>query len=175
MKNYLYQLLTIHVFNEVMQIKIHTSESSVPQFSSFEVDIAIEYLKSYKLPGSDQILAELFQAGGSTLSTQVNALIHSTWNEVELPHNWRDCIIVQIYKKGNKTNCNIYRVISLLPPMSMSTVSRLTPYDEENIGYHQCGFQCNRSITDQIFCIHQIPEKGGNINCLYILSWSITQ
>jgi len=37
--------------------------------------------------------------------------------------------------------------------------SRLTPYAEEIIGHHQCGFQRNRSTTDQIFCIHQILEK----------------
>jgi hypothetical protein len=33
-------------------------------------------------------------------------------------------------------------------------------YIEEITGYHQCGFQHNRSITDQIFCIHQILETA---------------
>jgi len=39
-----------------------------------------------------------------------------------------------------------------------------TPYVEEVIGDHQCGFQCNRSITDHIFCIHQILEKKEEYN-----------
>ena len=32
------------------------------------------------------------------------------------------------------------------------------------IGDHQCGFQHNRSTTDQIFCIHQILEKKWEYN-----------
>ena len=38
-------------------------------------------------------------------------------------------------------------------------LSRLTPYAEEIIGDHQCGFQRNRSTADHILCIRQIPEK----------------
>jgi hypothetical protein len=37
--------------------------------------------------------------------------------------------------------------------------SRLSPYADEIIGDHQCGFGCNTSMTDQIFCIWQILEK----------------
>jgi len=37
--------------------------------------------------------------------------------------------------------------------------SRLTPYAEEIIGDHQCGYRRNRSTTDHIFRIRQIPEK----------------
>jgi hypothetical protein len=35
--------------------------------SHLEVEIAIAKLKKYELPGSDQILADLIQAGGETL------------------------------------------------------------------------------------------------------------
>ena len=60
--------------------------------------------------------------------------------------------IVPIYKKGNKTDCSKYRGISLLPTMykilSNTLLSRLTPYAEEIIRNHQCGFQHNRSTTD---------------------------
>jgi hypothetical protein len=30
---------------------------------------------------------------------------------------------------------------------------------EEIIGDHQCGFKCNRSSTDHIFCVRQMFEK----------------
>jgi len=40
-------------------------------------------------------------------------------------------------------------------------LSRLTPYAEEIIEYHQCGFRSNRSTTDHIFCIRQILKKMG--------------
>jgi len=42
--------------------------------------------------------------------------------------------------------------------------SRLIPYAEGVIGDHQCGFQCNRSTTDHVFCIRQILEKKWECN-----------
>jgi hypothetical protein len=56
--------LNVHRVSDVRQIQIHTAEPLVPDFSPFGVDIAIAELKRYKLPGSDEILAELIQAGG---------------------------------------------------------------------------------------------------------------
>jgi sorting nexin-29 len=43
-------------------------------------------------------------------------------------------------------------------------LSRLTPYTEEIIGDHQCGFRRNRSTTDHIFRIRQILEKKWEYN-----------
>jgi hypothetical protein len=43
-------------------------------------------------------------------------------------------------------------------------LSRLSPYIDEFIADHQCGFRRNRSTTDQIFCIRQILEKKWEYN-----------
>jgi hypothetical protein len=45
-----------------------------------------------------------------------------------------------------------------------SILSRISPYIDEIIGDHQCGFRCNRSTTDQIFHIRQILEKNLEYN-----------
>jgi hypothetical protein len=42
--------------------------------------------------------------------------------------------------------------------------TRLTPYAEEIIGDHQCGFRRNRSTTDHVFCIRQIRDKKWEQN-----------
>jgi len=72
------------------------------------------------------------------------------------------------HKKGDKTECNNYRGISLLPTtykiLSSILLSRLIPYAEEIMGDHQCGFRRNRSTTDHIFCIRQIFEKKWEHN-----------
>jgi len=66
-------------------------------------------------------------------------------NKEELSEEWNESIIVPIYKKGDKTDCNNYRGISLLPTtykiLSNIVLSRLIPYAEEVIGDHQCGFR----------------------------------
>jgi hypothetical protein len=48
--------------------------------------------------------------------------------------------------------------------LSNILLSRLIPYAEEIIGDHQCGFRCNRSTTDHIFCIRQLLEKKWEHN-----------
>jgi hypothetical protein len=131
-----------------------------------EVEIAIAKLKKYKSPGSDQVLAELIQSdqvlaeliqgGGEILLSAIHKLINSVWNKEELPDQWKESIIVPIHKKGDKTDCNYYHGISLLSTsykmLSNILLPRLSPYIDEIIGDHQCGFRRNRSTTDQIFC-----------------------
>jgi len=79
-----------------------------------------------------------------------------------------ESIIVPIHKKGDKTDCNNYRGISLLPTtykiLSNILLSRLIPYAKEIIWDHQCGFRRNRSTIDRIFCIRQILEKKWEYN-----------
>jgi len=105
----------------------------------------------------------LIKAGGRTIRCEIHKLIISIWNKEELPDEWKESIILPIHKKVDKTDCNNYRCISLLPTtykvLSKILLSRLIPYAEEVIGDHQCGFRRNRSTTDHIFCIRQILEK----------------
>jgi hypothetical protein len=77
---------------------IHTAEPLVPEPSLTEVEIAIVKFESYKSPGTDQIPAKLFKAGGETLYSEIHRLISSTWNKEELPQQWKESIIVPIYK-----------------------------------------------------------------------------
>jgi hypothetical protein len=127
------------------------------------MEIAIGKLKRYKSPGTDQIQAELIKAGGETLCSEIHRLISSIWNKEELPQQWKESIIVPIYKKGDKADCNNYRGISLLLTaykiLSNILLVRLTPYVDKIIVDHQYGFRRNRSTTDQIFYIRQILEK----------------
>jgi hypothetical protein len=77
-----------------------------------------------------------------------------------LPQQWKESIIVPIYKKGDETDWNNYGGISLFSTaykmLSNILLVRLSPYVNEIIGDHQCGFRRSRSTTDQIFYIPQI-------------------
>jgi hypothetical protein len=66
--------------------------------SPSEVEIAIAKLKRYKSPGSDQIPAELIQAGGEILRSKIHKLISYIWNREKLPDQWKASIIVPVQK-----------------------------------------------------------------------------
>ena len=98
--------------------------------------------------------------GGRTIRYAIHQLIIATWNKEKLPEEWKESIIVLIYKKGDKRDCSNYRGLSILSTtyivLSTILLSKLTPNTEENNGYHQCGFRRNRSTTNLIICIRQI-------------------
>jgi len=85
-----------------------------------------------------------------------------------LPEEWKESITVPIYKTRDKTDCGNYMGISLLPNtykvFSNILLARLTPYAEEIIRDHQCGFRRNISTTDLIFCIRHILEIKWEYN-----------
>jgi hypothetical protein len=151
---------------------MHTSEPFVPQPSASEVEVATGKLKRYKFPGIYQIPAELIKAGGETLLSEIHKLTKLIWNREELPHQWERVSCVPIHKQSDKTDCSNYRGISLLSTsykiLSNILLARLTPYADEIIGDHQCGFRRNSSTTGQNFYIWQILEKNGNIMVQYI-------
>jgi hypothetical protein len=53
----------------------------VPKPSAFEVELAIEMLKSHKSPGVDQVPTELIKAGCKTIRCRIHKLIFSVFNK----------------------------------------------------------------------------------------------
>ena len=111
----------------------------MPYPSAFPFDMDIEKLKRHKSPSSDQIPAE-----GRTVRTEIHKFINHIRNKDELSEEWKESIIVPIYKKSYKRDCSNYRGISLLLTtykiLSNILLSRLAPYAEEITGDHECGF-----------------------------------
>jgi hypothetical protein len=92
------------------------------------------------------------------LLSAIHKLIKSVWNQKQMPDQWTESITVPVHKKGDKTDCNNYRGISLLSTsykiLLIIILSRLGPYIDEIIGDHRCGFQR----------VHQILKKKLEYN-----------
>jgi hypothetical protein len=73
-----------------------------------EVEVATGKLKRYKSPGADQIQAEIIQAEGEILCSEIHKLIKLIWNKEELPHQWKESIVVPTHKKGGKILSNFF-------------------------------------------------------------------
>ena len=80
--------------------------------------------------------------------SEIHKLINFVWNKEKLSQQYREPIIVLIYKKCDKTDCSNYRGISLLStiyrPFSNVALPRSTPYVERITGDHQRKCRRNR-------------------------------
>jgi hypothetical protein len=94
-------------------------------------------VEKYKSPGGDEILAQLIQAGGETLQSEIHKLINSIWSKEELRDKRKESIILPIYKKRYKIACSNYRGILLL-----STSYKIL----FNILLSRLSLYCNRSF-----------------------------
>jgi hypothetical protein len=101
-------LLNICKVSHGRQIEIHAAEPLVLDLSPFEAEIAVAKLKTYKSPGSDQIVAELIDAIGETLQSQSHKLINCIWSKEKLPGQWKESVIISVHKKGDKTEGSNY-------------------------------------------------------------------
>ena len=99
--------------NDVSQREIHATKLIVLEPSAFDIEVAIGKLKRYKSPDIHEIPAEMIKAGRRTIISEIHKLMNSVWNMEELTEQWKEFVIVPIYKKGDEMNCSNYRGISL--------------------------------------------------------------
>lgn len=70
--------------------------------------------KNGRAPGSDKIQVEILKAGGEQLYRRLHKIICKIWNNEQIPMEWKQGVVVPIYKKGDTELCKNYRGISLL-------------------------------------------------------------
>jgi hypothetical protein len=74
-------------------------EKFASELSASEVEVAIEKSKGYELSGTLQIPGEVIQeVGGGTVYSEVHKLIKFILKKEELPHQWKESIVVPIHE-----------------------------------------------------------------------------
>ena len=130
-----------------------------------EIFEQLSVLKTGKAPGIDNIPAEFIKCNTESLSNILQILFKKIWHQERIPEDWRKGLIIKLPKKGNLTNPNNWRGITLLPVISKIFLkvihSRISEkMEEENkIQEEQAGFRAGRSCTDQIFTLRNIIEQ----------------
>jgi len=87
-------------------------------------------------------------------------------NKEELPEEWKELIIVPVYKKGAKTDCSNYRGISFLSStykiLSTILLTGLTLYTEEIIGIVSVYFDSTGQLLTIYSAFIKYLRKNGN-------------
>jgi hypothetical protein len=93
-------------------------------------------------------------------------LLEKIWTKDKVPKEWKEGLIVKIPKKGDITNCNIWRGITLLsaPSKIFSRVilNRVKDVVEVCLRKEQAGFRKHRSCVDLINTLRIILEQVQN-------------
>ena len=121
-------------------------------------------MKCNKSPGEDNITAEMLKASGESGANWLCEIINEIWEKEDPPIEWQRGTIVIIPKKGDLTNCDNYRGITLLSVpgkvLSKILLNRMTEEIDGNLRENQAGFRKERSYRDQIFILRRIIEKA---------------
>ena len=127
-----------------------------------EVARAIKKLKNGKAAGPDHIQPELLKHAESIIPRLTN-LFNTVWHKQEVPSEWKDGIIIPLPKKGDLSDCNNWRGITLLsvPGKVFASIvlNRLRDGVEAHLRTEKAGFRSGRSCNKQIFTLRQIIEE----------------
>ena len=109
-------------------------------------------MKKGKSAGVDNIPAELVQAGGEDVITDLTTICNKIWQTGDWPTPWTQSLVITFPKKGNLQQCQNYRTISLIshPSKGMLKIilNRLKPQAKKIIAEGQTGFIAGRSTTE---------------------------
>ena len=121
-----------------------------------EITKCLRNLKNSKTGGSDGIVGELLKYGGFGMVDLLEQLFSVIWQEEIVPRQWREGLIVNIFKKGDREDPANYRGITLLSVVGKVFCkilnNRLVQCLDKEGALHegQAGFRINRSCMDNV-------------------------
>ena len=128
-----------------------------------EVRRDVRRLKTGKAPRICGIVPEMLKAGGEVVVVWMTKVFNMVWREGVASGDWRNAVIVPVYKKGSRLDCTNYRGISLMSIVGKVFArvlnERVKVLTGDKVMDEQGGFRSGRGCIDQIFAVKQIVEK----------------
>ena len=169
-------LNTVSTFDEEVignQMQYPVREHMCEPPTEDEIIEAMDHIKKNKAGSSNGILPEMVKACGANILEYIQDLFGTVWHE-GVPQERKDALLIPIPKKGDLSQCDNWRGISLLDVFGKVLAKviqmRLQEVVEEVIPDSQCGFRPGRGCVDMIFCVKQLVGKSVEHNTnTYIL------
>jgi hypothetical protein len=129
-----------------------------------EVRLAIGKLANGKSAGMDEVPGELFKWLSVSNIESLHGVLQGIWESETIPASWQQAVIVPVPKKGDLTEVNNYRGISLLSISSKIFLrileGRISKAAENGrLAEGQCGFRPERRCMDNIFVLAELTER----------------
>jgi len=121
-----------------------------------------------KSPGQDNINSELYKYAPEEFKLRLLQFLNNIYSENHIPHEWRNAVIVPIFKKVDRRETKNYRGISILNTCSNIYPKilnmKLQKYSEVFMTETQNGFRKERSCTDPTFRLKLLIEERWEFN-----------
>jgi exonuclease III len=136
------------------------------EISIDEIQKSISLLKRNKSHGSDGMLNEFFIECTDFLLPILHKMFNCILMTGIFPSSWSSAVIIPIFKKGDRSDPNNYRGISLVSSLGKLFTSvinhRLLNWSATNdvMTDAQFGFQPGFSTVDAIFALHALVTKS---------------
>ena len=150
-------------------------------FSLELVRMALEALNPHTSMGPDNIHPMLLKSCASSLAYPLYIIFHRSLHTGELPSDWKNSIVIPIFKSETRYNPLNYRPVSLTSvcckTMERILADQLTEYLEANtlLSNMQFGFRKGRSTEDQLLLtydsISRLVDVGEMVD-LVLLDFS---
>ena len=97
---------------ESVNVNVKSSIEHV-SFPTEKMKKKLDNLNPYKSPEADVLHPRILKEFFNELSLPISLIFSKSFNEEELPQDWKDAIITPLHKKGKKEFTSNYRRISL--------------------------------------------------------------
>ena len=139
------------------ELDINTEPPSVN-----EIIRSLKVLRNGKVPGIDNIQAEVLKLDVGITADALEHVFTRIWKEV-IPGDWQKGVIVKVPKKGNLEVCDNWRGVALLSVpgkvLCRIIIDRIKGGVDGMLRKEQGGFRTGRSCIDQIFVLRNIIEQ----------------
>ncbi|XP_071153363.1 putative leucine-rich repeat-containing protein DDB_G0290503 [Mytilus edulis] len=160
-------LLTENVNNEIIEFEMvnyeenqllennidFKAETDAP-ISCSEVNKVIRGLKLQKSAGPDRIINEIIKTSNQVIIKSIVKIFNLILETGIHPKSWKDSYIIALHKKGDKSDPNNYRGISLISnlPKIFNAVlnNRLITVVDKQLNNCQFGFRENHRTADSL-------------------------
>ena len=157
---------------------IDTSNAQLPPEENFEAKLIsvkaseqevldlLMSLDTSKATGPDGIGPKLLREAGPSIAPSLTRLINLCLDSAQVPQMWKHANVMPLFKKGDASQLNNYRPVSLLPCASkiLERIVFKNVYnylrDNHILSPHQSGFQSGDSTVNQLAYLYHVFSKA---------------
>jgi hypothetical protein len=168
-----------HVISQPTELEMLTQNPTllINEIDEEVVHKALRKVKDKSTAGTDGIPAFLLRDCASAFPYPLTALFNLSLKTSTYPASWKKSLISPIHKKGNKSEVENYRPVTLLCNFSkvFETVLHniILNHIRQFISHLQHGFLPGRSVDTNLCCFVQYVSESFDMKCQIDIIYSL--